>query len=120
MRISDRDLVACKAKELPADWKLAIAYNAALQAATAALAAAGYRVSRDNHHYRVIQSLELTIGASRKQVDTFDGFRKKRNVSSYDLSGTVSQKEADEMLKLAAEIRTEVEKWIRMTRTELF
>jgi len=87
MRISDRDLVACKAKELPADWKLAIAYNAALQAATAALAAAGYRVSRDNHHYRVIQSLELTIGASRKQVDTFDGFRKKRNVSSYDLSG---------------------------------
>ncbi|MGD0270558.1 MAG: HEPN domain-containing protein [Candidatus Sulfotelmatobacter sp.] len=120
MRISDRDLVACKAKELPADWKLAIAYNAALQAATAALAAAGYRVSRDNHHYRVIQSLELTIGASRKQVDTFDGFRKKRNVSSYDLSGTVSQKEADEMLKLAAEIRTEVEKWIRMTRPELF
>lgn len=120
MRISDRDLVACKAKELPADWKLAIAYNAALQAATAALAAAGYRVSRDNHHQRVIQSLELTIGASRKQVDTFDGFRKKRNVSSYDLSGTVSQKEADEMLKLAAEIRTEVEKWIRMTRPELF
>ena len=120
MRISDRDLVACKAKELPADWKLAIAYNAALQAATAALAAAGYRVSRDNHHYRVIQSLELTIGASRKQVDTFDGFRKKRNVSSYDMSGTVSQKEADEMLKLAAEIRTEVEKWIRMTRPELF
>lgn len=120
MRISDRDLVACKAKELPADWKLAIAYNAALQAATAALAAAGYRVSRDNHHYRVIQSLELTIGARRKQVDTFDGFRKKRNVSSYDLSGTVSQKEADEMLKLAAEIRTEVEKWIRMTRPELF
>jgi hypothetical protein len=120
MRISDRDLVACKAKELPADWKLAIAYNAALQAATAALAAAGYRVSRDNHHYRVIQSLELTIGASRKRVDTFDGFRKKRNVSSYDLSGTVSQKEADEMLKLAAEIRTEVEKWIRMTRPELF
>jgi hypothetical protein len=43
LRISDRDLAACKAKELPADWKLAIAYNAGLQAATAALAAAGYR-----------------------------------------------------------------------------
>jgi hypothetical protein len=39
LRISDRDLVACKMKELPADWKLAIAYNAGLQAATAALAA---------------------------------------------------------------------------------
>jgi hypothetical protein len=46
LRISDRDLAACKAKDLPVDWKLAIAYNAALQAATAALAAEGYRASR--------------------------------------------------------------------------
>jgi hypothetical protein len=93
LRISDRDLAACKAKELPSDWKLAIAYNAGLQAATAALAAAGYRASRDNHHYRVIQSLEFTIGSGRKLVDTFDGFRKKRNVSSYDLAGAVSETE---------------------------
>jgi hypothetical protein len=42
------------------DWKLNIAYNAALQAATAALAAAGYRAAREQHHYRTIQSLALT------------------------------------------------------------
>ena len=41
LRISDRDLAACKVEGLPADWRLAIAYNAGLQAATAALAAAG-------------------------------------------------------------------------------
>jgi len=35
-----------------------IVYNAALQAA--ALAAAGYRASREQHHYRVIQSLRQT------------------------------------------------------------
>jgi len=46
---------------LSADWKLNIAHNAALQAATAALAAAGYRAGRDAHHYRVIQSLQLTV-----------------------------------------------------------
>jgi len=120
LRISDRDLAACKARELPVDWKLAIAYNAGLQAGTAALAAAGYRASRDNHHYRVIQSLELTIGASRKQVDTFDGFRKKRNVSSYDLAGGGSDREAEEMLKLAGEIRAHVEKWICAAHPELF
>jgi hypothetical protein len=105
---------------LPADWKLAIAYNAALQAATAALAAAGYRASRDNHHYRVIQSLELTIAVSRKQIDTFDGFRKKRNISSYDLSGMVSEKESAEMFKLAGEICSAVVMWIRTTYPELF
>lgn len=59
----DRDLRECQAKGLRADWSFAIAYNAALQAATAALAAAGYRASRDAHHYRVFQSLEYTIKA---------------------------------------------------------
>jgi hypothetical protein len=82
---------------LPADWRCTIAYNAALQAATAALAAAGYRAARDNHHYRVIQSLEFTTAPGRKFIDTLDGFRKKRNVSSYDVAGAVSDKEADEM-----------------------
>lgn len=117
--LSDRDLAACQVKQLPADWRFAIAYNAGLQAATAALAAAGYRATRDNHHYRVIQSLEFTTTPDRRVIDTFDAFRKKRNVSSYDLAGSVSDKEADEMLKLAASLRGDVEKWIRATRPEL-
>jgi UDP-N-acetylenolpyruvoylglucosamine reductase len=58
-----------------ADWRFAIAYNAALQAATAALAAAGYRASRESHHHRVIQSLEFTLAPERKMIDTFDTFR---------------------------------------------
>lgn len=87
LAISDRDLAACQVKELPADWRFAIAYNAGLQAATAALAAAGYRATRDNHDYRAIQSLEFMTAPGRKFIDTFDGFRKKRNVSSYHLAG---------------------------------
>lgn len=119
LAISDRDLAACQVKELPADWRFAIAYNAGLQAATAALAAAGYRATRDNHHYRVIQSLEFTTAPGRKFIDTFDGFRKKRNFSNYDLAGSVSDKEADEMLKLAISLRAEVEKWIRAIHPKL-
>ena len=117
--LSDRDLAACQLQGLPTDWRFSIAYNAALQAAIAALAAAGYRATRDNHHYRVIQSLEFTTAPGRKVIDAFDGFRKKRNISSYDLAGTVSDKEADEMLKLASNLRADVEKWIRATRPEL-
>ena len=94
LAISDRDLSACQVKELPTDWRFAIAYNAGLQAATATLAAAGYRATRDNHHYRVIQSLEFTTAPDRKFIDTFDSFRKKRNISSYDVAGSVSDKEA--------------------------
>jgi len=119
LRIADRDLAACKVEGLPADWRLAIAYNAGLQAATAALASAGYRAARENHHYRVIQSLEYTLASSANVIETFDAFRKKRNTSSYDLAGSVSEKEANEMLTLASRLRTDVEKWIRATRPDL-
>src|ERR1700757_5345824 len=61
-----RDLKDSQGKDVSDDWRFAIAYNAALQAATAALAAAGYRASRENHHYRGIQSLELTLGKDAK------------------------------------------------------
>jgi hypothetical protein len=119
LSISDRDLTACQVKQLPSDWRFAIAYNAALQAATAALATAGYRAARDNHHYRVIQSLEFTTAPNRKFIDTLDGFRKKRNMSNYDVAGSVSDREADEMFKLAASLRADAEEWINTTRPEL-
>jgi hypothetical protein len=48
-------------------------YNAVLQSATAALAAAGYRPSRESHHYRVIQSLAYTIDASPELIAQFNG-----------------------------------------------
>jgi hypothetical protein len=64
-------------------------------------------------------ALEFTTAPGRKFIDTFDGFRKKRNVSSYDLAGSVSDKEADEMLKLALSLRAEVEKWIRAIHPKL-
>jgi hypothetical protein len=84
------------------------------------LAAAGYRASRDNHHYRVIQSLELTIAPGRVFIDTLDAFRKKRNISSYDVAGSVSERETVEMFALASKLRGDVETWIRAVRPELF
>lgn len=119
LALADRDLRNCQVKELDADWRFAIAYNAALQAATAALAAAGYRATRESHHYRVIQSLELTIGADPKLILKFDAFRKKRNLSSYELGGVVSSKEAEEMIALARKLRTDVERWIEKKHPSL-
>jgi len=111
--LAHRDLRACQAKGLDADWRFAIAYNAALQAATAALAATGYRATRDSYHYRVFQSLEHTVIADSKSIRRLDALRKKRNLSSYEMSGTVSDKEAEEMSTLARELCDKVEGWIR-------
>jgi len=52
--VADRDLTDSQIRGLSPDSQLSLAYNAALQMATAALAAAGYRAAREAHHYRVI------------------------------------------------------------------
>ena len=77
LAISDRDLANCQIGGLSPDWQLSIAYNAALQAATAVLAACGFRASREAHHYRIIQSLAYTIIAEPLLILQLDQFRKK-------------------------------------------
>jgi hypothetical protein len=114
LAIADRDLANSQTPGLACEWRLAIAYNAALQAATAALAACGYRVAQGQpHHLRAIRSLALTIGMDDARVVQFDGFRRKRNLSSYDRAGSVSEQEAREMLDLARRLRQDVETWLR-------
>ncbi len=71
-----RDSKDSRTPGLSADWRQNIAYNAELQLATAALVAAGYRASRQMHHYRVIHSLAHTIGADAKLIGRLDQFRK--------------------------------------------
>ena len=120
LAISDRDLANCRTPGLDAEWRMAIAYNAALQAATAALAAAGYRPARgESHHWRVIQSLALTVGADGDTVEQFDRFRKKRNLSAYERSGAISDQEAEEMRSLAERLREAVGQWIQTAHPEL-
>ena len=119
LRVADRDLQNSAVSGLSADWRLNIAYNAALQAATAALAASGYRTVREAHHFRVIQSLVYTIGLEGKAVTQFDAFRKKRNIGVYERAGIVSDHEASEMLSLAQKIRERVESWLKEKYPEL-
>lgn len=115
----DRDLKASAVKGLDDDWRLAIAYNAALQCATAALAASGYRASREAHHHRVIQSLAYTIGADAQLVAQLEAFRKKRNIGDYERAGVTSKGEANEMVALARRLRQEVGSWLQANHPEL-
>jgi len=119
LAVVERDLADSTAEGLSADWRMNIAYNAALQAATIALAAAGYRASRDQHHYRVIQSLRETLGTDIQTVNAFDAFRKKRNVAGYDQAGLVSDADASAMRTLAGRLKTDVVAWLRKHHPKL-
>lgn len=117
--LADRDLIDSQVPALSPDWRFNVAYNAALQAATAALAVTGFRAAREAHHYRVIQSLAYTVKADTKLVDRLDKFRKKRNVGGYERAGSVSEGEVTEMVTAARKLREDVESWIRQVHPKL-
>ena len=119
LAIVERDLGNAAIADLSPDWKLNIAYNAVLQAATAALAASGYRAAREQHHYRTIQSLAHTFGWKAARVNQIDRFRKKRNIGGYETAGLVSDREALELLQLAVALRDEVVAWLHAHHPDL-
>lgn len=104
---------------ISADWRLAIAYNAALQVATAALAASGYCASREAHHFRTIQSLAFAIEADPALIAQLEAFRKKRNISDYERASAVSDQEAEEMVALAERFRKLFKDWLRVCHPNL-
>lgn len=111
--VADRDIQNCQVAGLSPDWQLGIAYNSVLQMATAALAASGYRASRESHHYWTLQTLTFTMGLDKGTIGQLDQFRKKRNISDYERAGIVSDQEAKEMIALARKLRKDIEKWLR-------
>ena len=119
LALADRDIDQSQTKGLGPEWRFDIAYNSALQSATAALAVAGFRAERANKHLRVIASLEFTVGLDKTTVRVLDRFRRKRHVAVYERVGAISDREATEMIEMAREIRRRVETWIRTECPEL-
>lgn len=83
LAVIQRDLRDCQIESLSTDWAFSIAYNAALQLATLALAVSGYRAARETHHERTIESLRFTLNAESSLVRLLQDFRKKRNSLSH-------------------------------------
>ena len=109
-----------KAKALSADSRLSLVHNAIMASATAVLAAAGYRVARGgSEHFHTIAALEFTIDPQKKLISRLDAFRKKRNQSSYEVSGSVSEAEVASAFALALQVRADTAAWIKKHRPQL-
>jgi HEPN domain-containing protein len=119
LEIANRDLHDAGVSTISPDWRLIMAYNASLRYATIALNICGYRTAGEGHHQRLIETLKYTIGADSDIIARLDRFRKKRNISSYDVAGSVSQYEVDEAIKLAGELFRLVKDWIKKKHPKL-
>jgi hypothetical protein len=120
LSLVERDLQNAAVAGLSPDWGLAIAYNAALQCALAALAAHGFRPGRgSSHHYYAIQSLQFTLGIDDAVIRTLDAFRKKRNIADYERAGVVTSTEVGELIELATDLRDRLSAWLSSNRPDL-
>jgi hypothetical protein len=71
------------------------------------------------HHERTILSLRDTIGAKRQTVDLLDVIRRKRNQANYEVAGSTSAREANELYAVVEELRLDVVKWLRKKHSAL-
>ncbi len=119
LAIAERDIQQSQIPALGPEWRLSIAYNAALQLAVAALAAEGFQAERRNKHSRTIECLEFTVGLDKREVDLFDRYRRKRHTNVYDQVGAVSDQEANEMIEFAKRLEPVVRQWLAEAHPDL-
>ncbi len=120
LAVVERDLRASEGKALDADWRFAIAYNAALQCAAIALKASGFEAAKGGGaHYQTIESLKLTLGDEGSIVDTLHAYRAKRGGGIYETTGIASEREITELRKLAADLHTRVLAWLKQKHPKL-
>jgi hypothetical protein len=116
--IADRDLADAKST-ISADWRFAIAYNAALKLCTVLLYAEGFQAEKTLQHYRTIMALPLILGPQRKKdADYLNSCRAKRNIVEYDRVGGVTDQDADELIKFVREFKEDVVAWLKKKHTD--
>ncbi len=98
--VIERDLKDAQ-RDLSADWKFGIAYNAALQLCTILLNASGYRPEKLQAHYRTLQSLPLILGAERKD------------------DGDYLDTDAKELIEFTKRLREDVLDWLKKNHPDL-
>lgn len=120
LRVVDRDLADAAIPQLSTDRRFATAYNAALQLATIALHASGYRAAGAGHHWATFHVMPEIVGPQTlARADYLDNCRSKRNVTDYDRAGEISERDADEILTEARAFREELLDWLKKNHPTL-
>jgi hypothetical protein len=119
LAIVARDLEQSQVPGLGPEWRFDIAYSAVLQAGVAALAACGFRPERSSKHLRTLESLVFTVGATEDELSFLDVCRRKRHRAVYEQAGSISSKEASELVAFAAGLERRLIAWLASHHADL-
>jgi uncharacterized protein (UPF0332 family) len=118
--IVTRALKDSKVEAISEDLRFQAAFSAALTSANVALRASGYRTRvQTGHHQKIIESLELTLKSDPKLVQKLKVFSKKRNATTYDTAGNISEQELEQAIKVAEELQQSISTWLGLNHPEL-
>lgn len=107
-----RDLADAE-RDISADWRFGIAYNAALKLCTILVHAAGYRPEKALQHYRTLAALPEVLGEQWKdEADYLETCRRKRNIAEYDRAGVATEQDAVELVAFCQNLRQAVSAWL--------
>ncbi|HEX3661372.1 MAG TPA: hypothetical protein VHU89_08060 [Acidobacteriaceae bacterium] len=117
--IVTRALKDSKVEAISEDLRFQAAFSAALTSANIALRASGYRTRvQTGHHQKIVESLELTLKSDPKLIQKLKVFSKKRNATSYDAAGNISEQELEQAIKVAEELQQSISTWLRHNHPE--
>jgi len=103
LALSKRDIKASDAMiATNLDWAFAIAYNGILQMSIAYMNFLGYRPRGEGKHFNTFRFMEEALPEDAQMIRRLQKLRKKRNITLYEQSGLVSEKEALDVVQFAA------------------
>ncbi len=114
-QVVDRDLGDAGIRGLSADGRFQHAYDAALQLCSIALRASGYQVAKgQGHHKYTIDSLRYTLGEKWAPIaNHIEVCSRQRGLVMYERIDVVSQKDADDLLSTAKQLKADVVDWLK-------
>lgn len=110
LAVARRDLrTAEQTVSVDLDWAFAIGYNCILQLSVAYMNFLGFRPRGEGKHFNTFRFMERALPGEQTLVRRLQRLRKRRNLTIYEQVGTVSQKEAREVIELAERYYARIE-----------
>jgi hypothetical protein len=110
LAVARRDIKASQGiAGIDLDWAFVAAYNSIMQTSVAYMNYRGFRTrGGEGNHYWTFRFMEEALPEQAAMIKRIQKLRKKRNISLYDDTGLVGEKEAHEVIEFAERYHREI------------
>ena len=110
LRVAKHDSsVAQEIAAVDLDWAFTVAYNGILQTALSYMYFQGYRPRGEGKHLNTFRFLKVALPeAYQSEINRLQKLRRKRNMAVYQRRGTVTEKEATDIIEFAGKFFEEI------------